>query len=913
MFELETKERAVARVAHLYYIMMNLRLVRKLLLNHFQSSRSWTPWCWVKLECQLARKNERINFLLECKRQRAVPHFIQDKIRTSQLLPSESQRVIVSECNFGMQILAIVIRKEFQARKELRSKTVASRRRMINYSKADYLFTRNLKDQLVEDEVVESKKRLSSKLERLTCGRTLSTSSTKQIGTTKARVTCIATTISDSEYALLGKGPKFVPTQKKLTVEDLRKVESTIESTVNLLRRQQEMVPMEDPDAARNTNESTPYSLLTEPKVRALRDSIQHATQPPKMDAELEHRTRDLKAKIMRAYELYQPSQLNITKAEKSAFRELQKRDNIIIKRSDKSKSLVVMHEDVYRSKADVLLADTESYERTEMTSDALEKKISLALRKLPNLKALPRDIYRGLFPKNTRLPEFYGLPKIHKQDTPLRPVVAAYNGPLTPVSIFLERVLHQLLKFVPAHMENTAAALRSVKSFVDLTVLDGMIIVTMDVVALYPSIPIDEGISAVIEKLTQHENDIDLAGLRIEDIKTLLDLVLYNNYFKFGEKVYRQKKGIAMGNHLAPPLAIVFMDRLEREMLRTAKHKPESYDRYVDDGLMVWLHGEAKLVEFMDHCNHQNPNIRFTWDSTAQGNPVNFMDLQLTINQNNQLEYGLYQKPSNSGVNLNFNSCIPQQVKISVASQQFRRAETLSSNLTERSSSVDKIKTLLRENDYPENVIIKALEKTKKTPRRKRESTVTLQLPFCSDSLDKVVRRIVRKSRLPIQIAYRYGRNISNRMVKSALIPLSCAVHEKFQSEQRAEKRRRGKPCDDCIACQAGLKGHQCDQRGVVYLLRCLLCSEEYVGETQRPVRTRLQEHHNQARNRCKETPWGMHMLSHPEQIVGKNPVFAATILAIENNVTTRRTREAIEIRDRRPSINNSRGWTLE
>ena len=32
VFELETKEGAVARVAHFYYIMMNLRLVRKLLL-----------------------------------------------------------------------------------------------------------------------------------------------------------------------------------------------------------------------------------------------------------------------------------------------------------------------------------------------------------------------------------------------------------------------------------------------------------------------------------------------------------------------------------------------------------------------------------------------------------------------------------------------------------------------------------------------------------------------------------------------------------------------------------------------------------------------------------------------------------------------------------------------------------------
>ena len=101
---------------------------------------------------------------------------------------------------------------------------------MINYSKKDYLFTRNLKDRLVEDEVIESKKRLSRKLERLTHGSVPSTTSTKQTGTTKERVTCISTTISESEYTLLGKGPKFVPTPKKLTVADLKKVESTIES-----------------------------------------------------------------------------------------------------------------------------------------------------------------------------------------------------------------------------------------------------------------------------------------------------------------------------------------------------------------------------------------------------------------------------------------------------------------------------------------------------------------------------------------------------------------------------------------------------------------------------------------------------------------------------------------------------------
>ena len=145
---------------------------------------------------------------------------------------------------------------------------------------------------------------------------------------------------------------------------------------------------------------------------------------------------------------------------------------------------------------------------------------------------------------KDTSLPEFYGLPKIHKSNAPLRPVVAAFDGPLTPVSILLERILHQLLKFVPAHIKDTTAATRSLRRiFPELKVPKNVIIVTMDVVAWYPSIPIDNGISAVRGKLEWHKDEVDTGGLSIEDIEKLLRLVLNNNFFKFGDKVYRQKK----------------------------------------------------------------------------------------------------------------------------------------------------------------------------------------------------------------------------------------------------------------------------------------------------------------------------------------------------------------------------------
>ena len=85
-------------------------------------------------------------------------------------------------------------------------------------------------------------------------------------------------------------------------------------------------------------------------------------------------------------------------------------------------------------------------------------------------------------------------------------------------------------------------------------------------------------------------------------------------------------------------------------------------------------------------------------------------------------------------------------------------------------------------------------------------------------------------------------------------------------------------------------------------------------VGESQRPIRTRLQEHHADARKRTKNTPWGDHMKHcHPDTPVDKTPFFRATILAIELRVTRRKIREAIEIRDRKPQINKTKGWKLD
>ena len=72
------------------------------------------------------------------------------------------------------------------------------------------------------------------------------------------------------------------------------------------------------------------------------------------------------------------------------------------------------------------------------------------------------------------------------------------------------------------------------------------------------------EAIASTIKMLQLHKSKINLFDSSIDDIKYLLEHCLNNNFVRFGTKSYRQTNGIAMGNRMAPPLAILFMHSIE-------------------------------------------------------------------------------------------------------------------------------------------------------------------------------------------------------------------------------------------------------------------------------------------------------------------------------------------------------------
>ena len=86
-----------------------------------------------------------------------------------------------------------------------------------------------------------------------------------------------------------------------------------------------------------------------------------------------------------------------------------------------------------YESKLSTMLNDTSTYKKLNRDpSAALEKKMNSLLLQLNRSEQIPDRLYQRVTPR------IYGLPKVHKPDVPLRPIVSFYTSPTYQLSTLL-------------------------------------------------------------------------------------------------------------------------------------------------------------------------------------------------------------------------------------------------------------------------------------------------------------------------------------------------------------------------------------------------------------------------------------------------------------------------------------------
>jgi len=102
--------------------------------------------------------------------------------------------------------------------------------------------------------------------------------------------------------------------------------------------------------------------------------------------------------------------------------------------------------------------------------------------------------------------PIFYGIPKIHKKEVPLRPIVSQINGPTYQINKYLHELLFVAETVIPYLFKDTNAFLNTTQKH--KYVPHPTLLVTMDVVSLYTNIPHQEAIDYVTE---QYQNTLKL------------------------------------------------------------------------------------------------------------------------------------------------------------------------------------------------------------------------------------------------------------------------------------------------------------------------------------------------------------------------------------------------------------------
>ena len=90
-------------------------------------------------------------------------------------------------------------------------------------------------------------------------------------------------------------------------------------------------------------------------------------------------------------------------------------------------------------------------------------------------------------------------MPKIHKTNTPLRPIVCGFSSPTDNLAKYLTHYLQSLTEILPSHIKDSKHFLQILETIDKIP--NNAILVTADVTSLYTNIPHEDG----IEALAQH------------------------------------------------------------------------------------------------------------------------------------------------------------------------------------------------------------------------------------------------------------------------------------------------------------------------------------------------------------------------------------------------------------------------
>ena len=256
-----------------------------------------------------------------------------------------------------------------------------------------------------------------------------------------------------------------------------------------------------------------------------------------------------------------------------------------IVFTADKGVAKVIMDRQDYMNKANSILNQNTYRSIPQDPITTIKNKLIGILKWVKNQTGLDSLTYKSMDPTGCVPPKFYGLPKIHKPDTPLRSIVSSCGSVTYGVAKELAKILKPLADKSPHHINSTQDFVEQVKH---ITLGPGEYLSSYDVSALFTSVQIDPALN-IIKDLLEKDNTLkERTVLAVSDIILLLEFCLKNTYFSFQGKFYEQVEGAAMASPVRSIVANLYMEYLEQKALSTSPYPPRFWHRFVDDTFVI-------------------------------------------------------------------------------------------------------------------------------------------------------------------------------------------------------------------------------------------------------------------------------------------------------------------------------------
>ena len=289
----------------------------------------------------------------------------------------------------------------------------------------------------------------------------------------------------------------------------------------------------------------------------------------------------DLRMRVCGVIRKARPPAPNLSRQQRIALKELKQLENVVILPADKGNATVLMTREEYNSKMEELLS-TDTYRMLKKDPTAAqEAKIGRVLRDYVKKNEVNDELYNWLRPSGCQPPRIYGLPKIHKEGVPLRPIVSCINSPSYRLSKHIAQLISPLTGSTDSFVRNSR---HFVEVMAGVKLSPDELLVSFDVSSLFTNVPIQEAVDVICKRLQDDETLNERTALQPNSIAGLLQLCLQSTYFCFNGKVYEQREGAAMGSPVSAVVANLYMEHVEQLALECAPSRPRLWKRCVDD-----------------------------------------------------------------------------------------------------------------------------------------------------------------------------------------------------------------------------------------------------------------------------------------------------------------------------------------